>query len=617
MAYDSITTAAVATDMEQRLVGSYIDKIIGPSEQTIGLLFWTGRTNHWVLFSAHPQHARVVPTAQRLSGGGAEPSSFVMLLRKHLDGQRVNNITQSGCDRVLTFQIGSAGVTLIAEIMGKNSNIILVDGAGIILGSLKRVTAAMNRYREVMTHRTYVPPPQPSRPGPTGDPIPKLDPRTCLAGDLAAALHGQPPNQRLWQALIDCLDGCSPQLAREIVARWQLTMPANTTPGDISPPTASTAATLEHSSALLAIVRALYQPEDDRWQPSVAWRADQIAAWAVYPLRQYEGDAAIDVRPSHSLEEMFDLVYGGDEVGDELAEPLDAQRKPLLAALDAQRERVRHKVTSLRDGLPDPATITALREKGQLLLAYGHTLTPDQSVLHVEDPPLDIAVDPSLSPVENAQAYFRRYTKTRDAAQKVPALLEAAEAERDFLDQARVFVELAHSPSDLAQVRSDLHEAGVPIGGAAPVRKPAKQPKNVKGRKQAPTGKSSKANAATQAIMRVRSADGTEILVGRSASQNDLVTFSLAGSGDVWLHAREIPGAHVIVKSGGRPPSAATLHQAAELAASYSRGRDATSVPVDYTFVRYVRRIKGAGPGLVHYSGETTLMVRPQPAEAH
>ena len=105
-------------------------------------------------------------------------------------------------------------------------------------------------------------------------------------------------------------------------------------------------------------------------------------------------------------------------------------------------------------------------------------------------------------------------------------------------------------------------------------------------------------------------------LIGRSASQNDLLTFSLAGGSDIWLHAREIPGAHVIIKCGGKPPAPATLRQAAELAATYSRARDATSVPVDFTFVRHVRRIKGAGPGLVHYSGETTIMARPQTAGA-
>jgi predicted ribosome quality control (RQC) complex YloA/Tae2 family protein len=118
-----------------------------------------------------------------------------------------------------------------------------------------------------------------------------------------------------------------------------------------------------------------------------------------------------------------------------------------------------------------------------------------------------------------------------------------------------------------------------------------------------------------QSIMRVHSADGSEILVGRSAAQNDRVTFSLASGSDIWLHAREIPGAHVIIRTGGKPPAPQTLRQAAELAATYSQARGATAVPVDYTFVRHVRRIKGGKPGLVHYSGETTLNVRPTAAE--
>jgi predicted ribosome quality control (RQC) complex YloA/Tae2 family protein len=560
-----------------------------------------------VLFSAHPQGARVAPTDRRLAGAGAEPSPFVMLLRKHLEGQRVLAVEQSGRDRVLRLRAGAEGVTLVAEVMGKHSNVILVDGAGVIMGSIKRVSAAINRYREVLPHRPYVPPPPPLRRNPAGGELPKLDPLTCLAGELAAALHSQPPEQPLWQGLVECLDGCSPQLAREVVARLRQS--------GLLARSCADAVTLESSSALLAIVRALYKPAggSPEWtpQPTIAWKGETIAGWAVYPLQQYDGQEGIEVRPCASLEEMLDRVYGAGEAGSDMAAPLDAARKPLLTGLDAHRERARRKIASLRAGLLDPAAIAALRDKGQLLLAYGHTLEPDQTLLRLEDPPLEIAVDPALTAVENAQAYFHRYAKARDAARKVPALIEDTQAELSFLEQARVFVEVARSPGDLAQIRADLRDAGVAADLAAAPRKAPKQPQWSR-RKASKGAAAGKGTAAAQAVMRVRGSDGMEILVGRSAAQNDLVTFSLAAGDDIWLHAREIPGAHVIIKSGGRPPAPGTLRQAAELAATFSQGRGATAVPVDYTQVRHVRRIKGSKPGLVHYSGETTLNVRPR-----
>lgn len=601
MAYDSLTTAAVTADLHRRLAGSRIDKIVAPAPLAVGLLFWTGSENQWVLFSAHPVQARVTPTAHRLAGAGAEPPPFVMLLRKYLEGARVTAIEQAGRDRVLTLRAGSSGVSLISEVMGKHSNIILVDAAGIILGSVKRVTAEISRYREVLPHRPYVVPPPPTRTGPPGAPaVPKLDPLGCLPGELCAALSSLAPDGPLWQALVDCLDGCGPQLAREIVARH-----AGPAAGRTLLTTEAT--TLEAAAALLAQVRSLYRPADGLWTPSIARRGPKTLGWAVYPLRQYDGQPDVEVAPGGSLEELFDTVYGAGEAGMEAASPLDAARQPLLDALRAQTERTRRKITSLRSGLLDPAALATLREKGQLLLTYAHEIGEGQKTFAPADSPVEIALNPHLTAVENAQAYFARYTKARDATHKVPALIEEAESEQAFLDQARLFVELATSPSDLAQVRTDLRDAGIAADVVGPPRKAPKTPKGVKPQKGA-KGKS----PAGQAIMRVRAADGTEILVGRSATQNELVTFSLATGSDIWLHARQIPGAHVIIKTAGKPPAPATLGQAAELAATYSQGRSATSVPVDYTPVRLVRRIKGGKPGLVHYSGETTINARPR-----
>jgi predicted ribosome quality control (RQC) complex YloA/Tae2 family protein len=238
-----------------------------------------------------------------------------------------------------------------------------------------------------------------------------------------------------------------------------------------------------------------------------------------------------------------------------------------------------------------------------MILAYQHGIEPGQRELAIPDLDLTIPLDPALTPLENAQRAFKLYHKGRDAAAIVPGLLEAARQDLEYLDQLAVHAALASDPAALAAVRDDLRETGAGPDQARGAKKGRAKDK------RAQLGKGGKARPGVSPL-RVRAADGTEILVGRSARQNDAVTFQLAAPQDLWLHARQIPGAHVILRTGGRPPGKEALLQAATLAATHSQARTATAVPVDYTAVRQVRRIKGGKPGLVHYSGETTINVR-------
>jgi predicted ribosome quality control (RQC) complex YloA/Tae2 family protein len=185
----------------------------------------------------------------------------------------------------------------------------------------------------------------------------------------------------------------------------------------------------------------------------------------------------------------------------------------------------------------------------------------------------------------------------------VPALLDTARQDLDYLEQLAVHAALANDPQSLAAVREELRELSTTPEDAARRAKKLQQ-RDKRGR--AAKGKP------VVSPLRMRAVDGTEILIGRSAKQNDAVTFSMAGPQDIWMHARQIPGAHIILRSGGKTPSQEALLEAATLAATYSQARAATTVPVDYTPVRNVRRIKGGKPGLVHYSGETTLVARPR-----
>jgi predicted ribosome quality control (RQC) complex YloA/Tae2 family protein len=592
MAYDSITTAAVAAELRGRLTGGRVDKIVQPSTFAVALLIRAGGANHWLVLSAHPQHARVALSAERMAKAFDEPSPFVMLLRKHLDGARLATVEQVGRDRVLrlAFRAHAASATLIAEVMGRHSNVILVDDKDIILGAVKRITPTLSRQRVVLPHHPYTPPPVQTQPPPLAS-EPKLDPLTATPEALAAALAARPDDAPLAQALVDVLAGVSPQLAREVAYRLA---------GATDVPLGAQRA---RAGAALDVLRALLAP--DRRQPSLVRHGGKIVDWAAYPLLQH----GVEPERYDSISAVLDEVYSGLESGDALGAP----RAGLRAAIMQHRTRLARKAESLRAGLRSREELDALRVQGEMVLAFAHAIVPGQRELRLDDPPLVVPLDPTRTPAENAQAIFQRYRKARDAATRVPPLLAEVEVDVQFLDAALLFVEQADSAQALKEVKDDLVAAGFRLPGEK--ARPAQPAPKGKGGKYHPGGKEASRKSAAAPALRFTTRDGLEVLVGRSARQNEVVTFELAASGDLWFHARGLPGSHVVLKTAGRTPPATSVEQAAELAAYYSRGGDSTSVPVDVVPARHVHRVKGGKPGLVRISGETTINVRPR-AEA-
>jgi predicted ribosome quality control (RQC) complex YloA/Tae2 family protein len=601
MAYDSVTTAAVAAELQGTLLHGRVDKVIQPSASAVALFIRAARANHTLLLSAHPQQARVTLTGERLAKAFDEPSSFVMLLRKYLEGAALLDIRQVEHDRVLrlTFGARATSVTIIAEVMGKHSNIILVDDQDTILGALKHITPAISRYRVVLPRHPYIPPPAQTQPAPR-DGAPKLDPLNpaTTAGTLALALADRPDDTSLATALLDTLAGMSPQLAKEVVYRL-----AGATD-------AALGAWRPRLTEALELTRGLMAPQ--RWEPSVTRRDGKLLGWAAYPLLQHGVAPAVYPAVSAVLDEVY------RETGDtESHDALGSVRDGLRTALLSHRVRLDKKARSLRAGLRPRAEIDALRHQGEMVLGYAHDIAPGQRELRLDDPPMVVALDPTLTPPENAATLFARYRKMRDAQEKVPPLLEEAEEDVRFLDQALLFVEQADAPGALKEIRDDVAAAGFALpgakGGEVKPAKAAKGPSGAKGKggKYHPGGKEAPKKGAAPAL-RFTTPEGLEVLVGRSARQNEVVTFDLSASGDLWFHARGMPGSHVVLKTGGRAPSDASVEGAAALAAYYSRGRGATTVPVDVVPARNVRRVKGGKPGLVRISGETTLNVRPR-----
>jgi predicted ribosome quality control (RQC) complex YloA/Tae2 family protein len=270
-------------------------------------------------------------------------------------------------------------------------------------------------------------------------------------------------------------------------------------------------------------------------------------------------------------------------------EPLSGHRQTrqiLLEAIGRQQERLRKRLHAVEDELARADRAEELRRKGEWLLAYQNQVSPGQSLLSVEG--MEITLDPKLTPVENAQAHFAAYKKAKQAGRILPQRVEETRQGLAWLEEMAALVHLAETYDEIAFLGAELEEAGVhPAHPRVPRRKASLPPRTF------------------------RSSDGFVILVGRNAHQNEQISLRRANRHDLWFHTRDRPGAHVVVRTDGRPVPKKTLEEAASLAAHFSQGRDETRVTVVYTECRHLRRITSARPGLVRYDREQTLNVAP------
>jgi predicted ribosome quality control (RQC) complex YloA/Tae2 family protein len=436
------------------------------------------------------------------------------------------------------------------------------------LEAIKRVPASINRYRTILPRRPYVAPPAQDKATPLEADAAFWRPR--LAGGVAAG----PP------AITGALRGMSPLAAREAVFRAS---GAVDTPAHALDPERLAGAIAELCAPLAPGSRAV-------WAPSVGLdEAGRVVAFAPYELRHLD----------HS-EQTGSLSLAAERFFGEEARPTPSvqRQQPVQGEIEAARTSEQRKLEALERELANAGAADALRAAGELLLTYS-TQVPDKAA-SIELDGQRIVLDPDKSAVENAQEYFERYTRLRDARRQLPEMIATSKARIAYLDEALVHLGLAAMPEDVAALRSELVEGGYLRGGStAPTATP--------GKKGAPKAKA-------PSPLRLRLGDHT-VYVGRTARQNDEATFDLGRPEDIWLHARGVTGAHVILRVDAGKPSEALIRQAAQIAAWHSAARAAASVPVDVTERRHVRKIKGGPPGAVTYSGERTLQVPPRAPE--
>lgn len=565
MYLDAYTLAALVDEFLDVLVGGRVQDVLDVDPTGLGLEIYAHHQRRYLYLSADSQRPRVHLVPDKLRRGVSKPLQLGLLFRRYVEGGIVSHVSQPPWERIIVLDVqGAEGdVSIIVEPMERRSNLLLVQN-GIILDCMRRVGPEENRYRLSLPQHEYkLPPPQ----------VGKHDPATLTPEFLLGLFQqNEDPKRKTHQVLASRLLGVSPLLAKEIVYRAG---------GDVNQKAVD--ADLDR---LLENIRIVIEPlTRHQWQPGIAENENGVEAYSVYPLESIPG-----WHPMPSLSEALSAYYGA-AVGEEA---YAAAKVPVREELREAQARLRAKLASLEKSLTDESERETLRQSGELVLAYQYSLKPGQTELKAqydpEQPELTIKLDPTLTPLENAQRYFERYDKAKRALEDVPRLVEETRRELAFLDQLDTDLELAANWPEIDEVQQALQSKGYWRG------KPTKR--------IAGSGQSTPLKVVTK--------DNFVIWVGRNSRQNEQVTFGKGGGQDLWLHARDVPGAHVVIKFDGRKTPDTVIEQAAALAAYYSARRSDNRVPVDVTRVMYVKKIKGVGQGMVTYRNEETLSVQPR-----
>jgi predicted ribosome quality control (RQC) complex YloA/Tae2 family protein len=467
--------------------------------------------------------------------------------------------------------------------MGRVSNIVLVEDDGTVMDSIKRVSSSINRYRVTLPHHPYVPPPPQDKRDPTHTTI------NALSLEIARTLE-EDPNAPAWKGLVSGYAAVSPTLAREVVFRALGT--TKTTAAEIAHQPATLTRILDEMHSILEL------EQTTAWQPCVAWKSSgderRPLDFAPYPLAHLQAQGG-ELQQCESISEAaaiyFDAVQtlGGHS----------ALKSLIASDLEDLRSRDERKLHSLRDEWQRAQQLETLRRKGELLLSYMHTLQPGQHTLTIPEENLTIELDPTLTPVENSQAIFREYRKARSAVEGLPERIEQSEMRIAYLDDLATSLDLASTYDEIKAVQSEVKAAGKP-----PVPPEETAPK------QKPKGKARPGQQKLPQPLRLQSHNGLQILLGRTAGQNDTATFRLATPDDLWFHARGAPGSHVILRSAPNLTDE-DIEDAARLAAAYSKRREDAQVDVIYTERKHVRKIPNSPPGQVTFKNERVIRVAP------
>lgn len=573
MAFDGIVIANLTHEIRQKLEGGKINKIAQPEKDELLFTVKNNRETLRLSISANASLPLAYFTGSNKPGPLTAPN-FCMLLRKHIGTGRIVKVEQPGLERVIEFTIEHLDEMgdvcrkrLIVELMGKHSNIIFCKEDGIILDSIKHVSAQVSSVREVLPGRPYFIP----------QTMEKADPLTVTEEAFSALLHGTPaPVQK---ALYQKLTGISPVVGAELchLASIDADLPASQ---------------LEEKELCHLYRRLSFMMEDIKnanFSPNIVYRDTEPVEFASVPLTCLDGDG-YTVRGFSSISPLLETYYAEKNVLTRIRQKSSDLRRIVQTALERNYKKYDLQLKQLKD--------TEKRDKykiyGELLTTYGYELCGGEKELtclnYYTNEDIRIPLDPQLTAQENSQKYFGKYNKMKRTYEAMTQMVQETRREIDHLESIGAALDIAVKEEDLVQVKEELMEFGF-----------------IKRR-----GPGNKKPKITSRPYHYLSSDGFHMYVGKNNYQNEEVTFKIAGGGDWWFHAKGVPGSHVVVKSEGRELPDQTFEEAGALAAYYSKGRGNEKVEIDYIQRKHVKKAAGGAPGFVIYHTNYSMMATPK-----
>jgi predicted ribosome quality control (RQC) complex YloA/Tae2 family protein len=573
MAFDGIMLSALKDNLQNKIIGARIEKTYQIEKKLLILNLRHNNQNLKLLISTDPEGARM-----HLSNLDYDypphPPDFCMLLRKYLKNSYIKSITQPIFERILTIEIEKKGkkFTLIAELMGKYSNVILIDDNEVVLDAMKRIREKQNQERQLYPGIVYKAPPGQE----------KTNPLMVNNPDDFFNVINDDFNQAAYRAVMFNFRGIGPYSAREIVFRADIDYSQN-----------YDELTKENKNKIASsFINIFNKIRNHKYTPVIALEDNEVDYISAFPLKHRNPD---EVKEFSDIDKMLDFYYSNFLKDKELKKAVRELNKIINNYINKNEK----KQEKLKKQLEESKDADKYKKFGELITSNIYQLNKgdNEAVLtdyYSEDQKkVKIKLDPSLTPSENAQKYFKKYNKLKKSVKHIKRELAKLRHEEKYLNQVSLNIEQAESLDDIDEIKNELNEEGY-------IKKQKKNKRNKRSKKLPPR--------------KFKSSDGYQILVGRNNKQNDKLTKKIANKGDIWLHTKTIAGSHVIIKRDtSKEVPDQTLNEAASIAAYFSKARESKNVPIDYTEVENVNKPKGARPGLVYYENYQTIYIDPDP----
>lgn len=577
MALDGLVIHCIVNELNKKLLGGKIDKVYQPENDEVVLHIRNNKENFKLVLSCSASNPRVYLANNYKKENPINAPMFCMLFRKYIQGGNIVNISQIGFERIIKISVESfdelkekTTKDIIIEIMGRHSNIILTHSLdNKIIDSAKRIPPSVSRVRQILPGQTYVLPPKQDK----LNPIDEVS--LNLFVDTLTSFNGP-----IFKAIYSKFLGVSPVIAKEICFRANID--ENTLIDEISSNDISKVYK-EFHNLFKFINNNIYNPS-----MIIDESIDKVLDFSCINLSQFSNLSIIN---DDSISKILENYYATKDIKDRIHQRSSDLRKSISIKLD----RLYNKLNKQEKELIEPENAEIYKIKGELITSYIYMIEKGMESVEVAnfyDPEyknITISLNPNFTPSENAQKYFKKYNKMKTAKKEITSQIEITKEEINYLENIILSIENCENLAELMDIREELSKVGY-----------LRAKNNIK-----------KETKLTTKPHEFISSNGFKILVGKNNKQNDNLTLKIASNEDIWMHTKNIPGSHVIIKTEGKEVPDETIFEGAMLAAFFSKSKMSSQVPVDYTKKKNVKKPNGSKPGMVIYETNSTIYVTP------